>query len=299
MTVQDATFIIEKLLHEPHAGLLSGIAFGMKATLNKNLYDALIRTGTIHIAALSGMNISILISLVNLTLLPVLGRRLSSVLTILIIIGFIWFVGPSASVIRAGIMGSLALGAIILGRQAWTLYAYMVTVIVMLVVYPLWIADVSFQLSALATLGLILFGPSGRSAQPQKSNLARSSNPNEHIENNDTVEKTIHASFFKRCCAWAWILVKEDLHLTLAAQSLTIPVILFTFHRLSLIAPLTNVLIGWTMAPITILGLVTAFLGYIWLPLGYLPSWVCWVFLEYVIRVVSFTAAIPFASIGW
>ena len=57
-----ATFveIINRVLPEPHAGLLSGILFGIKASISTELYDALVITGTLHIAALSGMNITIL-----------------------------------------------------------------------------------------------------------------------------------------------------------------------------------------------------------------------------------------------
>jgi competence protein ComEC len=115
----------------------------------------------------------------------------------------------------------------------------------------------------------------------------------------DGKTKRVGTNVPRKVISWVWELIEDDLRLTLAAQSLTLPVIFFTFHRLSLISPLTNVLIGWTMAPLTVLGLMTSFLGYVWLPLGYIPALVSWVLLEYVIRVVLFTAGIPFASIAW
>jgi competence protein ComEC len=259
MSVSTFTGIINQLIPEPHAGLLNGILFGTKATLSKELTDALVATGTLHIVALSGMNITILESLIGSTLLPFIGKRWASAATILLIIGFILFVGPSPSVIRAGIMGSMALIATIYGKQKWGLFSFGLTAAVMLVIHPAWIGDLSFQLSALATLGLILFG-----SKKEKSNF-----------------------------------IIDDLRVTLAAQTFTIPLIFFTFRRISLISPLTNVLIGWLIQPLTALGLVTAIVGWAWLPLGQVAAWAAWICLQYLITVIEWTAKIPFSSLSY
>jgi len=259
ISVATFTAIVNRLLPEPHAGLLNGILFGTKATLSNELMDALVATGTLHIVALSGMNITILESLIGSTLLPVIGKRWASAATIILIIGFIWLVGPSPSVIRAGIMGTLALLATIFGKQKWGLFFFGLTASVMLVIHPAWIGDLSFQLSALATLGLILFG-----GKRDQSNF-----------------------------------LIDSLRITLAAQVFTVPLIFFTFRRISLISPLTNVLIGWIIQPLTALGLVVAILGWMWLPLGQVAAWAAWVFLQYLITVIEWTAKIPFSSLGW
>jgi len=263
MNILTFTAIINQLLPEPHAGLLNGILFGTKATLSKNLMDALVATSTMHIIALSGMNITILESIIGATLLPLVGRRIASVLTILCIIGFIAFVGPSPSVIRAGIMGSLALIATIFGRQNWSLFFFLVTCVIMLIINPSWITNLSFQLSAGATLGIILF-----TGTPKAKNAA--------------------VRF-----------VEENLRVTLAAQTLTIPIILVVFRRVSLVSPLTNILIGWIIQPVTVVGLILAIAGWVWLPLGQVAAWVAWVMLQYLIFVISWTAKLPFASIGF
>lgn len=88
-----------KLLPEPQASLLNGILWGSKETMPGDFYEALRRTGTLHIIALSGMNITILVALIGkLTLFW--GRKKSILLTLLSIFIFISFVGPSASVVR-------------------------------------------------------------------------------------------------------------------------------------------------------------------------------------------------------
>lgn len=269
MTVADFSAIIAQTLPEPHAGLLSGIVFGTKATLSKSLIDSLIKTGTLHIVALSGMNITILASLVNLTLLRVISRRIASLLTVLAIVGFVWFVGPAPSIIRAAIMGIIALLSVILGKTYWALWSFLLAVGMMLVLNPQWITDLSFQLSALATLGIILFGGKNTDKKPLL------------------------------VTSIAWSSLADNLRLTLAAQVFTIPLILVTFHRLSFVSPLSNILIGWTIAPLTVMGWLVATLGWVWLPLGQVVAWPSWVFLEYLIRIIGITGAIPGASVGW
>ena len=307
VTVQTFTSIINQLLPEPHAGLLAGILFGTKATLSKELVAALTTSGTLHIVALSGMNITILSSLVNVTLLRLVNRRIGSVVTILLIIGFILFVGPSPSVIRAGIMGGISLLAIIFGRQTWGLLSWMLAVSTMLLLNPSWITDLSFQLSALATLGMILFGGVARGGG-QGAEVAR---PNSEVFRSVGSPSAPPAPTaanlnlsdlpapLNTTGTFLWKLIEDDLRLTLAAQVFTIPLIFWYFHRMSLVSPLTNILIGWVMQPLTVFGILVAIGGWIFLPLGQVLGWVTWALLQYVIVVVEWTSKIPGASVGW
>ena len=312
ITVATFTSIINQLLPEPHAGLLAGILFGTKATLSKELVAALTRSGTLHIVALSGMNITILSSLVNLTLLRVVNRRIASVVTILLIIGFILFVGPSPSVIRAGIMGGISLLAVIFGRQTWGLLSWILAVSIMLLLNPSWITDLSFQLSASATLGMILFGGNivkgaspevtNKNFDPSSVSLAKKafSRPSEQSRSqSEAGQNFISSPAWLPVFRFLWFLIRDDLRLTLSAQVFTIPLIFWYFHRMSLISPLTNILIGWMIQPLTVLGLLAAIGGWIFLPLGQVLGWVAWALLQYVIVVVEWTARVPGASVGW
>ncbi len=255
-TVSGLTHIINQVLPEPHAGLLAGLLFGTKASLPPALYDALVKSGTLHIVALSGMNISILGRMVTDSLVWLVGKRIASLLTLFLIVWFVWFVGPSASIVRAAIMGSISILAVLFGRQYWAILSWILAVVSMILLNFSWLFELSFQLSALATLGIILFG--GK-------------------------EKRFLVS---------------ELRLTLAAQSLTIPLILLHFHRISLISPLANLAIGWSIPILTGLGWITVITGWLWLPLGRIVAWFDWVLLEYLVRIVQFTSVLPFASVG-
>ncbi len=289
--------IVVRSIPEPHAGLLLGILFGTKATLSKSFSESLIQTGTIHIVALSGMNISMLISFVQLVCIRLMKRPIANMLSIGIIIGFIAVVGMSASIVRAAIMGCISLLAVNLGRKNIPIYTLILAVSCMLLLNPLWLADLSFQLSVLATLGIILFAKSDQiissvtmSQHPELSQKQIIEMQSEHHEHGATAGMI-------RIIRSVYRLIADDLRVTLAAQVFTVPLILFTFHRISLIAPLTNILIGWIIAPIMVTGLIMITVGFVWLPLAQITGAVVWALLSIMIWLVEWTARIPFASI--
>jgi competence protein ComEC len=259
------TEIINQVLVEPQAGLLNGILFGTKASLTKDFYQALITTGTVHIVALSGQNITILARLLSEGSL-VLGRKTSLVITGVGICLFIAFVGVQSSVIRAAVMAVLSLLSVYFGRQYYALLALFLAALVMLIINPAWVFETSFQLSFLATLGIVLLV---KSSSKKPKNLAAE--------------------------------IKKDVILnlktTLAAQLFTLPVMFFNFRTISLIAPLTNILIAPVVTPIMILGFILSLVGVVSVTLAYLVGIVAWVPLSYLILIVKITAAIPYAAI--
>lgn len=258
--------VINSILAEPQASLLNGILFGVKASMSKGLYNALIVTGTLHIIALSGMNISILVNLIAKTTL-FLGKKLSITITLLFIWLFVIFVGFSPSVVRAAIMGCLSLLAVYFGRQYWVALSLFLTSLIMLLIDFSLINNLSFQLSFLATLGLILANKKDK-------------------------------RYVKKNLIYQLILaLKNNFRLTLSAQLFTLPVILYNFHRISLIAPLANLLIEWTIQPIMVLGLVTGLFSWVWRPLGLIPAYMTWVPLTYLVTIIEVLAKIPMASI--
>ena len=153
------TSIINSYLPEPHASLLNGIIFGMNLKTSKLFYEQLKIVGLLHLVVLSGINITMLGAIIaNIT--GFLGKRVSILLTILTIILFILFVGPQAPIVRAGIMGMLTLVAVLYGRKNIGLYSLFLSLIIIAIVFPDWLASVSLYLSYGATLGIMLFGQS-------------------------------------------------------------------------------------------------------------------------------------------
>lgn len=265
------TSVINSYLPEPHASLLNGILFGVSLKTTKIFYEQLKMVGLLHIVVLSGMNITFLSAVItNLT--SFLSRRASLLLTILIIILFIIFVGPKAPIVRAGFMGILTSVAILSGRKNLVLYSLFLSAIFIALFWPKWLTTISFQLSYAATLGIILFGRVKNLSPPVKS----------HRE-----EKV--KSFLKG----AWHIFWKEFKPSLAAQIFTVPIIFFYFKQISFISPLSNVLVSFTIVPLMIFGFLTAFLGKINFYLGFLPAWICYLFLSYIIFIVETLAKIP------
>ncbi len=204
------------------------------------------------------------------------GVRRGAVIAILSIAVYTVLVGAGASVVRAAIMGSLALVAQRIGRRAQGLNTLSVAVIVMTLINPLTLWDVGFQLSAAATLGLVLYAEPFEAAF--KKLAARFTTP----------EKAA------RLTAYAG----EFFLLTLAAQITTLPLIAYYFKRLSLISLVANLLILPVQPAVMMMGGLALLAGLIWLPLGEVVAWAAWPFTAYTIAFVELFAKVPVASIG-
>lgn len=280
---------LNQLLPEPQASLLSGMLFGIKTTMPPDFYQALIITGTVHMIALSGMNISIVIRLLFDWTSMALGKKGSVMVTIFGIFGFVALVGPSPTIIRAAIMGSLTILATYLGRKNIPLYGLMVATIIMVLFDYSVISNISFQLSFLATLGIILVG--GQSQENTKIQqapvLAKTPSNIPPIPPKKTF------SLLK----YIWASIKTDLRVTLAAQLFTLPIIWMNFHRISLISPAANIAVGWLVPFIMYGGLLMVVVSLVFEPISYLISLIVWVPLTIFITVITWLSKVPIASL--
>lgn len=244
--------------------------------MQAELYQALVETGTLHVVALSGTNITILIRMIEKLLLP-FGRRRSGIATLAAILGFVLFVGPQPPIVRAAIMGGIATLADFLGRRQYALLSLFFASGIMLLVRPDWLFSLSFQLSFLATLGIIIFDNKGRRKNREIAGIG-----------------VIREIYIK-----ARVMFIENLRTTLAAQVFITPLLVYNFGRLSLVAPLSNALAMWVVGPITWLGVFLGVGGMMFWPAGRIVSWLVWVFLEYFILVVELTSKVPYGEIAF
>jgi predicted membrane metal-binding protein len=171
---------------------------------------------------------------------------------------------------------------------------------VMLLINFQWIGDLSFQLSVMATLGIIIFGKdsdvAGRHDFSSTVTQGMGTISDKKVLLDQDAENSMPTSAMSR---WLWSLIRDDLRITLAAQVFTIPIVLIQFQRISLVSPLSNILIGWLMAPIMVVGFSMVAMGLVWLPLAVPLAWILWVPLTFVLIVIEWTAKLPFASIAF
>jgi competence protein ComEC len=283
------TNLINSYLPEPHASLLLGIVLGKKLEVTASFYQKLKDVGLIHIVVLSGMNITLLSSLVISTTVEFIGRRYATILTIVIIILFILFVGIEPPLMRASIMGILSLIGLLYGRKTLALYTLFLSGCLMIIIWPDWLTSISFQLSFAATLGIILFGNAEK-----ESRIIKPAKTTRHPE---LVSGSSKIEMLKRVQHDVLSYIDDELRVTLSAQVFTVPLIFFYFRQLSFVAPLANILISFIIAPLMVLGLITIAVGTFWWTGGFIISWFCYVLLEYLIQVIEHLSNVPYASV--
>ncbi|HSG45110.1 MAG TPA: ComEC/Rec2 family competence protein [Anaerolineales bacterium] len=266
---------IYRLFPDPESSLLAGILLGVDTGLSRELQQAFKNTGTAHIIAISGFNISIIAGIFVTYFSRFLGERRGAFLAFIAIALYTVLVGGDAEVVRAAVMGTLALLARQFGRRQLGLNTLLAVALIMCLWNPLYVWDVGFQLSFFATLGLILY------ATPF-SEFA-----------NRIVTKYFPTSTAERAAA----LFSEFVLLTLAAQLTTIPIMAYHFQRISLISFIANPFILPAQPAVMILGGIAVLLSLVWFPLGQLAAWIAWPFVVYTIRIVEIFDRIPHGTI--
>lgn len=140
--------------------VLAAMTLGDKSCLTKRLRRVYSQTGTSHVLALSGLHLSIVFNILLLTFgLFRINRWVSYWLTLLVLWCFVVLVGMPVSVVRAAIMLSVGSVALLLHRRSASLSALSLAAVVVLVMNPESLWDVSFQLSFMAVLSLVIMAP--------------------------------------------------------------------------------------------------------------------------------------------
>jgi competence protein ComEC len=232
-----------------------GIVFGIKEEMNPEFYLDLQKVGLVHVIAASGMNITMLGGFLSLFFALFLKRQLAIIMTVLGIIFYAVLAGLEPSIVRAAIMGILVFLAQLTGRQNSSFLALFFAGFVMLMRSPFLILDIGFQLSFLATLGLIYLRPLFGLISSVKR-----------------LEKNVFI---------------EDLTTTLSAQIMTLPILLVNFGTYSLWSIPANAIVLWTVPFLMIIGGISAVIAFIFEPLGRLILYLSMPFLLYFTKIVE------------
>lgn len=149
-----------KGLGSPLGQLVSSMVLGRKAVdLPEDIRDLFIKSGLAHVLAASGFHVSLLLGIV-LKLTNYLNEKKQAIFSAIALLIYLCLTGFSPSVIRAVIMGFAILIALVSKARVRPLGSLLFAATLILLINPLWIWDLSFQLSFLATLGLIITVPS-------------------------------------------------------------------------------------------------------------------------------------------
>ncbi|HVW66316.1 MAG TPA: ComEC/Rec2 family competence protein [Candidatus Peribacteraceae bacterium] len=255
---------INELYPEPEASFLAGLLTGSRRGMPDHITVAFKQTGLTHIVAISGFNITIVITLIG-SLLFFLPLKWRLIPTITAIVLFTLLVGASASVVRAAIMGILGLIALQTGRMPHARLLILWAASAMLLWNPamLW-DDAGFQLSFLAVIGLTECAPL----------LER-------------LLKNVPNTFSLR----------DALMMTIAAQAFAMPWVVFVFGMLSVVSPVANILIEPLIPLAMLFGFLGTVISMIAFPLGQLVAFPAWGLLHFIIAIAERLSMIPGASL--
>ena len=247
-------------------GLVAGLAIGDTSALSDTTKEAMKTVSLTHLTAVSGSNCAIVIGIVFLLLgrLPI-GRAVRLVLAMVSLFAYILLVGPQPSVLRAGVMTATVLVANAMGRKSSAMSALALCILILLVSDPWLAVNFGFQLSVLATVGILQLAP-------------------------PIAEK--FGSFMPKWFALV-------LAVSIAAQLMCLPVLLQLQPGLSTYSIPANVLAEPLVAPITVLGMLSCLVGPVLPGLGTLLSWLASLGAWLITQIaVNFSSA-PKATLGW
>lgn len=241
--------------------LLSSITLGRQAVnLPAKITDLFIKTGLAHILAASGFHVAILLGFV-LTITRNLSPKQQFIIALTILIIYGTLTGLQPSVLRAILMGIGALIGLLYNRQVNSLGSLLLAATILLLWQPLWIWDLGFQLSFLATLGLIITVPLLKNKIDYFPNL-----------------------------------IAEPIAISLAATLWTMPLLMFTFNSIALYNIPINIITTPLVTLISLGGVFTAFLGLIYPPLGSISASILYYPLELLLQITNFFSLLPFST---
>jgi competence protein ComEC len=254
---------IGRVLYPPESDLANGLLLGSRGGFDTDMRNEFISTGTIHIVALSGYNVTIVAESVMKVLGTFLAQTVATIFGILFIFLFIMMAGFSSTAIRAGIMAIIALFARMTGRNYDAGRALVITALLMVVYDPRVLTDISFQLSFLATGGVLFITP----------------------------KVILWVKFMPMRFGF-----REIVATTIGANIAVLPILLYSTGIFSVVSLPANILI-LPIIPLTMFfSFITGMVGFI-LPILSIPfAYISHLLLMYILSTIHFFASLPFAS---
>jgi competence protein ComEC len=264
---------------EPQASLAQGMILGIRGNITPELQNAFIQSGTMHILVISGSQFNIVAGILVATGIWLFGKR--RFFYIWLALAAIWIyallTGMSPPVIRSAVMVSIFLFADLLGRQKSAMTAIGFAAALMVAITPKVLADASFQLTFMSTLGMVVVAP-------------RLQNWGKNI----IADKLGEEGGFVKTADW----VADSLFVTLGVTIAIWPLLVYYFGIFSVVSPLASLLVLPALPYLLGSGTLAAVLGIFLLPVGQIVGWLAWLAAFYMLVIINGFAKLTFSAIN-
>jgi competence protein ComEC len=249
---------------EPQSSILQALLLGNRRGIPEDILNNFSSAGLSHIIAISGMHIAIIVMIImHLSMSVGIIRQKSFWVALVLIILYIILIGTPASAVRGATMALLVLYASKIGRLSYSINSLLFVAFIMLLFNPkLLLYDVGFQLSFMAVLGILYLSPIF---------LSKLKNVSEYGE------------------------IKNILVITLSAQIMTLPLIVFYFNSVSIVSLLSNVLVLPVLPFLMIFAMINSIIGLVSVSLGQLLGYIGYIMVSYLIFVSEKLSNLPFS----
>ena len=262
-----------EILDEEQASLLTGILIGNKDNLSIKIEESFRDSNLSHMLAVSGAHVTyVILGITFILQKSKIHKRISKIVTIVLLMFFVILTGATASVTRACIMAIYILLGSLIYRKANILASISISLIIILAINPYKILDVGLQLSYGGTIGIILFN---------KILVERIKLP--EIKNS-ILSKVINS-------------IKEMLIVSVSANLIIFPIMAIHYNTISLTFFISNILAGPILGIIIILGFITIFISFISIEISKIISIILGLFLKLLVLIANISSNLPFSKI--
>lgn len=266
---------IETIFGEEMASILKGLLLGETGDIEEEVKENFQIANISHVLAISGMHIGYLILGLQVLLKKKIGTKKTKIVTIIILIFYTFMTGFSPSIVRAVVMGIITIGGGLANRKSDVWNSLAISLLGILFYNPFLILNVGLQLSYLGTIGIILFQPTILKifeVNPLKKRL-KSNRKSKVLEKG-----------------------KEIVTVSLSAQIMILPILLYHFNILGVYFLVTNLLVSLVIGSIIIMGFFCVILSFIFISIAKLLAIPLGTGLTFL-NLISKFSELPFSKI--
>lgn len=272
--------ILSGIFSEKTSPFVTALTTGDKTGLyaDEQLYADLGSAGILHVVAISGMHVAFLVGFLHLVLRR---RRLAAIIGIPLVWVFAFSAGAAPSVLRAAFMQTMVLSAPLLKRENDSVTSLSAALMLLLLINPDACASVGLQLSFASMLGIMLLTPriNGLFIGKMRGRKNKLGGMNGLHKNINKLRYAVIAAFSS----------------SVGALVFSTPLIALHFGYVPLYSVFVNILVFWAVSAAFVLGMISALLGMVWLPLGTAVAMITELPIRYIVLVARLAANLPYS----